>query len=234
MNKLTYPGQDGTFVATNRTRVTRSWSTTRKYLGGAIGCGVLSVAMFATIVVGPITTGFALIPGILSLMFFYGAVALSATARCPGCDASLDGMSTGKNDGKCCTNCHRYIEGRKGELWLTELTRIADTPLFTTRLGEHFRWPEGCCVCGATATRKLPVNTTMPAYAKNAMLAIATGGSLLVTGGGKKLTVPVPHCDSHDNGAFLPSPSSPEDLRIMFRSYPYLRAFCEKNHTQPE
>jgi hypothetical protein len=46
-----------------------------------------------------------------------------------------------------------------------------------------------------------------------------------------RTTVEVPHCDEHKDGAMLTGTSSKPHIR--FRSYPYLRAFCELNQTTP-
>ncbi len=46
-----------------------------------------------------------------------------------------------------------------------------------------------------------------------------------------RTTVRVPHCDAHKDGALLTG--TKDSPSIKFRSYPYLRAFCEANGTKP-
>ena len=119
----------------NKTKVTRSWKTTLAYAGGGLAAAAVSAVLFATIVEGAITAGIALIPAVLAVILLGMAIGGAATAPCPGCGALLDGLSAGSNDGDCCASCHRYVEGKGGELWLTDPARIADSPTFGAVLG---------------------------------------------------------------------------------------------------
>ncbi len=220
----------------SKSRIVRSWGRTLAYLGGGLVLAAISAGLFATIVSGAITFGIALIPAVVALVLVWMAVAGAASAPCPGCGATLDGLSTGLNDGVCCGGCHRFLEGKGGELWLTDPNRIAGEPLFGTRLGESFDWPDGCCQCSTPATRRLPTSiniTTGSSSAGNAAVGVLSGGTVVATGGGTRITIEVPHCEQHDNGARLSAPNGLKDVRILFRSYPYLRAFCEKNGSEP-
>jgi hypothetical protein len=60
-----------------------------------------------------------------------------------------------------------------------------------------------------------------------------TGGVLTARRAGANVwSVDVPHCASHKDGAML-SAQGGDKVKIRFRSYPYLRAFCERNGTSP-
>ncbi len=184
----------------NKTRVVRSWSSTLVRLLGGLGCIAVSAVMFDTMVEGAITAGLALIPGILGIVFVWSAISGSATSTCPGCGARLDSLSTGSNDGVCCRACHNYVEGKQGELWMTDPQRVADAPLFATHVGAQLSWPDGCCVCAQPATRSIAITAIRAASASNAGVAIATGGAV-VASNRTKFTLEVPHCAQHDNGA---------------------------------
>ncbi|HEY1546235.1 MAG TPA: hypothetical protein VGG28_00375 [Kofleriaceae bacterium] len=216
----------------NKTRVVRSWSKTFVSLVvGVVAIGV-SVLMFQHIVEGAISAGFALIPGIVGIVALYYAVAGASSAPCPSCGARVGELSSGSNDGACCAACHAYFEGKQGEVWPTDPQRIADSPLFATKLGEQFAWPDGCCVCGQAAVRSIPITAVRASSGANAATAVATGGAVLATGR-TTFTLEVPHCGQHDNGAHLSAGGSNKEMRILFRSYPYLRSFCQRNGTLP-
>ena len=99
-------------------------------------------------------------------------------------------------------------------------------------MGAQLGWPDGCCVCGQPSTRTVPVTAIRASSGSNAGVAIATGGAVLATGR-TKFTLEVPHCAQHDNGANLSAGGSDKEMRILFRSYPYLRSFCQRNNSQP-
>jgi hypothetical protein len=215
-----------------KTRVVRSWSKTLGRLIGGLVCLAICVVMFKNLADGAITVGFSLIPGILGLVLIGVAIGGSATAPCPSCGKTIESLGTGSNDGTCCSACHAYVEGTHGELWVTDAARVADRPIFATKLNPQLAWPDGCCVCGQPATRGLPVSATRAKSGQNAAIAVATGGAVLATSS-TKLTIEVPHCAQHDDGAQLNAGSNASEMRILFRSYPYLRSFCERNGTQP-
>ncbi len=208
------------------TTISRSWSATIGYLiGGVVSLGI-SVLLFITIVGGAVTFGIALIPAIVALMLFYMSFGGSGVGTCPGCDAPMSGLGTKSNDGVLCHTCLRYAEGQNGSLWLTDESRIADEPIFSSPLPEQFEFPPSCCVCGnAEAHREKITYTTQNA---SSALTAPTVGVTTST----KISVEVPHCAEHKDGARL-SATAKSPL-IRFRSYPYLRAFCQLNGTSPE
>jgi len=117
-----------------------------------------------------------------------------------------------------CGGCKNFLEGKDGTLRVTGGQRIADTPLFGALLPESFGWPEGCCLCDKPATRRESISATLPTSAgKNAAVTVVSGGLVSLTGGGTKVTVEVPHCPDHREGALLGAASG-RSLRIRFRS----------------
>lgn len=216
-------------------KIQRSMGQTIGYLvGGLIGCG-LSVLLFRFIAEGPISIGISLCPGLLGLILIWMAIAGSGVASCPGCGGRVEGLSMGSNDGVLCGGCKKFLEGKEGNLRLTEEGRVADAPLFGAVLPESFGWPEGCCVCRQPSSRRDSVSLSLPSAAsagKGLAVTAITGGVVTQTGGGIRYTVEVPHCAEHKEGALLGS-APQSKVRIRFRSYPYLRAFCETNKITP-
>lgn len=208
------------------TKITRSASATLGYLGAGIVAIALSVWLCRVMASGLITTGLALIPGVVGLLLIYMAFAGSGVSTCPGCGAPLSGLSTGTNEGVICANCHSYVEGTEGTLTKTDEGKIAETPIFTTTVPPSFSFPPGCCVCGAPEVRREKISLKT----QNASSAL-TESTIGVTSS-TTTSVEVPHCAVHSMGASLSgTPSRP---KIRFRSYPYLRAFCALNGTKPE
>ena len=173
---------------------------------------------------GPVSIGIALIPGVLAFVFL-ACAAGSGECPCPSCAQPLEGLGTKSNEGVLCPHCHRYFEGKNAQLWLTDESRIADNPTFTSPLPETFTFPDGCCVCGNPSTHKQTIQYTT----QNASSAVTSPTVGLTTS--TRISVEVPHCDGHKDGASLTG--TPKSMHIRFRSYPYLRAFCDLNKTIP-
>lgn len=207
------------------TKISRSWGATIGYLIGAIVALGLSILLFMYIVEGPVTFGIALIPAIIALILLYMSFGGAGTTTCPVCDAQLGGLSTKSNDGVLCANCHRYSEGEDGVLWQTDENRIADEPIFSSPLPERFTFPSECCVCGKPETRRDKISFRTQ-NASSAITAPIAGVTTSTT-----ISVEVPHCAEHKEGARLSA--TPQSTLIKFRSYPYLRAFCQMNGTTP-
>jgi len=207
------------------TKISRSWGATIGYLiGGFVALG-LCVVLFITIAEGPVTVGIALIPGILGIILIAMSFGGSGTGVCPGCGAALSGLGTKNNDGVLCEGCHRYAEGQNGLLWMTDENRVADKPIFNSPLPERFNFPSVCCVCGNPETHREKISFTTQ-NASSAVTAATVGVRTTTT-----ISVEVPHCDHHKDGARL-SATAKSPL-ISFRSYPYLREFCQLNGTSP-
>jgi len=217
------------------TTVTRSWKTTIGYAVGGLVAIALSGFLFDTIVEGAITVGIALIPGILGLVLLGMAFGGAGEAACPSCGSKLGGLSTRDNDGVLCEKCHAFAEGKQGTLAATDPNRVADKPTFGTLLPAQYRWPDGCCVCGAPPTQREKVKTSVQNQGSALTLigvSAATGGSVTGRAGYTTFEVEVPHCGAHQGGAEI-SAAGGNRVRIRFRSYPYLRAFCQCNEIQP-
>jgi hypothetical protein len=216
-----------------KSSITRSWKTTINYLIAAVVSAVVAALMFKYVASGLITVGFSCIPAVLALIFLFMAISGAGECQCPGCGKPLDGLSTGSNDGVLCPACLHYFEGKGGLLWATDESRIADSPQFTSPLPESFSFPEGCCVCGKPETHRQPISmTTQNGGGTAAGLATNALTDGVLTGSSRtRTTVEVPHCAEHKDGASLTG--TKEKTHIRFRSYPYLRAFCELNQTKP-
>lgn len=205
------------------TKISRSWGATVGYLIGAVVALGISVLLFMTIVEGPVTVGIALIPAVLAIILLVMSFSGSGVSTCPGCGAALGGLSTKANDGVLCDGCHKYMEGKDGQLWQTDENRVADDPLFSSPLPAEFNFPAGCCVCQKPEERREKITLRMQ-NASSAITAPVAGVTTTST-----VSVEVPHCAEHKEGARLSG--STDKPHIKFRSYPYLRAFCQLNGT---
>jgi hypothetical protein len=207
------------------TKIVRSKAATLGNLaGGAVGLA-LCVWLCGAIASGPITTGIALIPGVVGLILIYMAVGGSGATTCPGCGSKLTGLSTKSNDGVHCSNCHGYFEGKGGLLSKTDEHRVAESPIFTATLPPSFQFPAGCCVCGMAEARRDKVS--MRTQNASSVVSVAAVGMTSST----ITSVDVPHCAVHNGGALLGG--TPDHPKISFRSYPYMRAFCQLNGATP-
>ena len=213
--------------------ITRSWKTTLNYAIVALIAAVVAALMFKYFASGTITFGISCIPAILALIFLFMAFSGAGEAPCPSCGKPLDGLSTGSNDGVVCPACLHYFEGKDGQLWATDESRIADSPTFASPLPDQFAFPDGCCVCGKPPTHRQKISmTTQNTGGSVAGIAAAGLTDGMISGSSHTRTsVEVPHCDEHKDGALLTG--TKEKPHIKFRSYPYLRAFCELNKTKP-
>jgi hypothetical protein len=217
------------------TKITRNMKATFGNLAGGLLALGLSVVLFKTIADGAITVGIALIPGVFGLVLLYMAVGGSAEAACPSCGAKLGGLSTGANDGVLCEKCHFFADGKQGTLAVTDPNRVAEKPTFGTLLPAQYQWPNGCCVCGAPPTRGEKVQTHIQNQGSALKLigvSAATGGAVTGRAGYTLVEVEVPHCGTHKDGASIAAAGG-DRVRIRFRSYPYLRAFCQQNAVPP-
>jgi len=205
--------------------VSRSWGATIGYLVGALVSFVISAILFITIVEGSITIGIALIPAVLGVILIFMSFGGSGRSNCPACNSALSGLSTKTNDGVLCPYCHKYSEGKGGQLWQSAEDRIAEEPLFSSPLPERFNLPAGCCICGASEVNREAIRLDMQnssSVVTNAAVGLTTSTSI---------SVEVPHCAQHNSEARLSG--TPKNPHIKFRSYPYLRQFCELNGTSP-
>jgi hypothetical protein len=216
-----------------RSTIVRSWKTTITFLIAAVLVGALAGLLFKTIVIGPITAGIACFPALIALILLWMAISGAGECPCPGCAKQLDGLSTGSNDGILCKACLRYFEGTGGQIWATDESRVAATPTFTSPIPEKFAFPDMCCVCGKPQTHRQSISMTTQ-NTSGSLKGLAAGAltdGMISGSSSTRTTVEVPHCAEHKDGASLTG--TKEKVHIRFRSYPYLRAFCEMNDTKP-
>lgn len=221
------------------TRVTRDVKKTLANLAGAAAIAFVTYWLFwrperehdTGVLVWMIT-----IPAIAGAAFFAWRAAKSGTAPCPGCGHTVTDLYTSENRGVVCRFCGKYLEGTGGSLHLTADDAVADDWIFVTTVPHTIAWPDGCCVCGAPATRTVRIEVTEKqdaAFHKDLATRVATLGTMKLV---EETThaLEVPHCDAHGNGAELRlAGDSVTGLAIAFRSHRYLNAFCEKNGTLP-
>lgn len=145
-------------------------------------------------------------------MLFGSLRAGTGDAACPVCGAPLRDLErVGKHEGIHCAKCDAFLEAEDGVVRPTAPDTIADEPIFSTDLCTHFQFPPGCVVCGGDVTQELP-------------LQVQTTSGIQTT----SLRITVPHCRMHDDGAALAG-GGDSGFVILFRSYPYRRAFRELN-----
>jgi len=151
--------------------------------------------------------------GVLSLV---QATRSTGEADCPGCGARLAQLRLSDNDGIVCGACRRFVEGRAGELWLTDEGRVADVAIFGAAMPATGRptFPAKCPACLAPSTRTVSLRAT-----------VARGRYEQ-----ERYQYEVPACARHTDGARLLAGAP---FRLAFRSYAYQRAFCEANGVTP-
>jgi hypothetical protein len=171
--------------------------------------------------------------GAVALLAVAGFLALGTGLRsgpCPKC--GKDNTEVAAGHFATCLGCREYLTGDGNDLWLADPATIAEKPVFGSILPERFSWPEGCAVCQKPHTRTIPASITVSATAKNiafSAASLALGRVVVRSGGERVYSVDVPHCATHNDGAALENPTI-GGLRILFRSYPYSRAFRERNN----
>jgi len=171
---------------------------------------------------------------LLPVIFAFGMVAAAlrsdgfGSCACPRCGTLLTGQDLISYAPFLCGACHHYLEARDHLLREIEPDRVASRPLFRSPLPANAQLPDVCCVCGAQVRRR--DETILTSLERQFWQAESRAAG--DTSEWKATSVTVPYCDKHGDGAMLGI-----DKRlgpyIRFSSYPYLRAFCELNHTQP-
>lgn len=208
-----------------RNKIKRSWPTTIGFLIGGIAAIGFAIVLIIEIERGDFRTQVARLVAVGAVLLICVGIFLvvlifngSGSADCPVCGSHLWGISTKSNDAILCSDCLKYLEGNNGMIWATDENRIADEPIFRSRLPDSPRFPEKCCVCGQSDIANEKISS---------LLGTARG----VNPGNRWVTVEVPHCGEHTGGALVDGDQ--EDPYIAFRSYPYLREFCQLNGTVP-
>jgi len=199
-------------------------------LAGGLSASV-SVFLIANDFVEGLLTGFiALLPAIFTLVMVAAAFRSDETGSysCPHCGTLLAGADLTFNVPILCGTCHRYLDAQDRVLREIEPGRVASRPLFRSPLPANPHFPDVCCVCGAPVWRR---DETMLTRLERQSWYDSSGPAG-ETSEWKATSVRVPYCDSHRDGAILGTDSKLGPY-IRFSSYPYLRAFCELNHTNP-
>lgn len=207
-----------------------------------IAAGIFAVVAF-WLCTGHFRSDARLIMIVFAIPIALGALYFAATAwtaaavgECPHCDLYLLGLDTGTNDAVLCGACGRYCEGKDGKLWPTPPDRVLARPSFGAELAEAARWPDGCVVCAAPATRTVAAKLTQEGPArldKDLATRLATLGTFRLVET-QTLTVQVPHCAAHDDGAALHFGVESDQLgpTIRFRSHAAMLRWNELNGTR--
>jgi hypothetical protein len=163
-----------------------------------LGVAAIPVLLFASWLTWIVTV----LLGLGVLMLVVAALALPGVAACPGCGAPVGSLSlTMDCVGHQCDRCLLFVENVGGQLVPTPLDRTDDTPSFGVVVGSApGDLPELCCVCGAPATRRLPLQK------------------------GGKPYVDMPYCSAHQDGARVKAQSG-RDVLYM-RSLGFARALA--------
>lgn len=211
------------------TRVARSWGLTSFWLLLLAADSGLYIAqvhshkgagLFAQIFCGG-----------LGLLFLSLAIFGSGTAKCPCCGESIDGIAKGNNR-QMCPKCHQLVRTEEGVL-SPERPDYSDLEhVFRAPIKETGVLPDCCAACGAPATRQITISFRTGAGTK--MLVGVAGlmqGQLSYVD--EKLSLPVPHCDAHDDGAVIKDIDKAE-LYLHVRSYRFIREYCQTIDTPPQ
>ncbi len=223
--------------------VTRAPTQTRSLTIVAAALALGCVALTAAAALG--WTRDAFVTGLGALLcacgalgvLFGGVLAGSGSAPCPCCGAPIHDIERkARVRGVLCVRCNRFLKSTSGVMRPMGRETISEDPIFGAALPMSLAWPPGCIVCGAKATHSVPVpfmKTDSDSIAAGALglAVVATTGVRSLLPGKSRVALEAPHCAEHDDGVFV-TEGGPSDLFLLFRSYPYQRAFCALNETQ--
>jgi hypothetical protein len=187
--------------------IRRRWRTTLVALAvGAILAG--AVALLEVFVISSIV-GHLVALALLGLSLLFASVAATAGgAECPRCGESLSLSTRGRDPALVCPGCQRFLEADGRVLRETAVDTVAARPVFGVLLRDRAVMPDRCCVCGEASTRVLPARTL-----------------------DGRASLEVPHCDAHEDGAWLRKQG--DRLVVRFRSLAFAAAFLEQNGLEP-
>jgi hypothetical protein len=162
----------------------------------------------------------------------------SKRLECPACDLYIMGALPREGDSVLCGHCREVAIYEAGKLVKPSPDHIGAKPMFCAELPtEGMRWPDGCCVCGQPATRAIDVRLQ---YEEDASLGrdMATRAAtlgLVKAVDRTTITLSIPHCAQHGDGAALVMPYEREqpNFGVAFRSYPYFKQFVALNRSTP-
>lgn len=158
--------------------------------------------------------------------------------ECPTCDLYVHGARCAEGASVLCGNCREFSLYMHGKLIKPAPDTVAPVPLFCAELPLHPpRWPLTCPLCDRPAAR--PISITIE-FTSDAPLLNDMTTRLATLGMFKAverttITLDVPHCYQHDDGAALVLPYERDQLNygIAFRSHRYFRQFLELNASKP-
>jgi hypothetical protein len=158
--------------------------------------------------------------------------------ECPACDLYIMGARPSRGDAVLCANCREFglFDGQKLVTPVPE--HVAGRATYCAELPQTgVQWPAACAVCNQPATRQVMVKLQ---YEQDASLGrdIATRAATLgmfKAVDQRTISLSVPHCAAHDDGAELTMPYERAQLNfgIAFRSYEYFRQFLSLNRATP-
>lgn len=216
-------------AASNSSRITVSWKQLTFFVVYAVALSIGGMYLAARTHYQPLG----------ALMVVCGIAVLiskvmrgAGKASCPSCGHALDDLlRSGRNPSVLCEACGQFQEGEGGVLRTVPLDRVAATPLFPARMPATLVWPAGCPVCAAPTVRVVEAKV-MQVNAAGSLAASAANPIANVIAG-STTHIAVPHCAAHDDGVKLQGAISGGAVDVVFRSYPYQRAFCAANQVRP-
>ncbi len=162
----------------------------------------------------------------------------SKRLECPACDLFIMGALPSEGDSVLCGHCREIGLFEGGKLVKPSPDHIGAKPLFCAELPiDKVQWPDGCCLCGQPATRGIDVKLE---YQEDAALGRDMATRAATLGMFKAvdrttITLSIPHCAQHADGAALVMPFEREqpNFGVAFRSYPYFKQFVALNRSTP-
>jgi len=158
--------------------------------------------------------------------------------ECPACDLYITGVHAKDGESVLCPHCREFGVMLAGKPVKPAPDLLAEKPLFCAELPtEGLRWPDRCCVCSQPATRGVDAKLQFEQDAslgRDMATRAATLGFLKAVDR-TTITLSIPHCGAHGNGAELTMPYEREqpNFGIAFRSYPYFKQFVALNRSTP-
>jgi hypothetical protein len=239
---------DSDLVPSKPTAITRSDEAAWQARGFGVAASLLGGAVIIAVGVTDLPIPNALlftVGGVGALALILGLVVginsftSAGSATCPECGRVFQMLEeSGQGVPRFCRGCRNYVEAKDGVLQMTEDASVVAAPIFRATLPKEMVWPDGCCVCRGPATRMIAISTVaqtpgqaLGTLAADVTMEVVTGHGLVVLAG-NRYTIQVPHCADHADGALL-QVNSDQQIKVLFRSYAYQRAFCDLNGVKP-
>jgi len=205
------------------TTIGRSWFFTIFWLVCVLGvCGLYVAQMYSEKGAGLFSQVFC---GGLVLLFLSLAIFGSDTADCPDCG---EGISISKDgDRSLCDGCQQLVISKQARAFVASEHVFEAEPAFHMPLKYDVVMPDCCAACGREATRTVPIhfNTSLGWKLLTGAAALASGQ---LSYANEKVTLQVPHCERHEDGAVLKDKDKPT-LILFVKSYKFARDYKEKN-----